>query len=148
MPNDLRLAPPDVLAVVGELIDTFFPQLQTARLVVLVRDMPEDAGPGDDGQPQQTVAATGVSDDPAHPFEYVMWFAMSVWDFLDDMQRHAIVLHELIHCDRDPETGKARLKPHDESVFTLEVELYGAWWKTAQEQLKQLNARQAGKGTV
>lgn len=147
MPNDLRPAPPEVLDVVGELIGQYFPELATARIVIAVRDTPEDSGPGEDGQPQETVAATGVNDEPDAPFEYIVWFAWTVWEFLDDLQRHAMVFHELEHCGRD-ETGKPHLKPHDESVFTAEVELYGAWWKTAQEKLKELNARQAGKGTV
>lgn len=143
---DLTPAPPEITSVANALITAYFPNLVGVPIAILVRQEPQDAGKGEDGQHQVNVAATGVNTDASVPAEYVMWFAWNVWQFLDDMQRQAIVFHELMHCGRDA-TGKPVLAPHDESVFTREVELYGAWWKTAQEKLKELYTRPAGEGT-
>lgn len=138
MPSDLYPAPPDIQAVASALIATYFPHLQTARLAILARDEPEDAGM-EDGLHKVTVAATGVnSGDKDVPFEYVIWFALDVWQMLDERARNAIVFHELEHCGRD-ENGKPVLKPHDAAVFNQEVKLYGVWWESAQEMLKARN---------
>ncbi len=127
-PDDLRPAPPDLLAVVEQQIDSYFPQLAESRLVVLVRDKAiEDSGG------KVMVAAAGVnSSDPSLPFEYVVWFAWEVWRGMNDGDRAAIVFHELSHCGRD-ESGKPELTPHDAGVFTKEIELYGNWWKDVQK---------------
>jgi hypothetical protein len=126
--NDLRPAPPDVLAVVGRQISSYFPHLANARLAVMVRDRAvEDSGG------KVTVAAAGVNPgDPNVPFEYVVWFAEEVWRGLSDGDRDAIVFHELSHCGRD-ESGKPELTPADAHVFNKEVELYGVWWQDAQK---------------
>lgn len=133
MPTDLQPAPPEVLSIVNRLIDSYFPHLKTARLVIAVRAKAE---PVEDDK--ATVAATGVNDDAGNSFDYICWFALDAWQLLDEREREAIVFHELMHCGRD-EAGRPALIDHDAQVFTAEVERYGAWWKSAQARFEQRN---------
>lgn len=134
-PEGFRPAPASILAVVGRLIATHFPHLAAARLLVLARESAEPTGEG-----QFAVAAAGVptGDAEARQFDYVMWFAWDVWQALSDVDRDALVFHELMHCGRD-EAGNPELKHHDAGVFNRELELYGAWWVDAQQRFKALN---------
>lgn len=134
---DFAPAPPEIVGTANRLIAAYFPNLAGAAIAILVRPTPQEAGQGEDGQNQSSVAAAGVNPDPKLPYEYVIWFAWDVWQLLDGIERDAIVFHELMHLGRDA-TGKPVLTPHDESVFTREVELYGAWWKDAQAKFKAL----------
>lgn len=135
--DGLLPATPDMLAIVGRLIATYFPHLQGARLLVAMREQAADAGDG-----KVMVAATGVL--AGAPFEYIIWFALDAWAVISDSDKEALAFHELTHCGRD-EQGRAELRPHDQSVFTEEVKLYGAWWQDAQQRFK--SARDAGESS-
>lgn len=135
--DGLHPATPDMLAITQRLIATYFPHLQGARLLVGMREQAMEAGDG-----KLMVAATGVAKDA--PFDYIIWFALDAWQLLSDIDRQALAFHELMHCGRD-EQGRPKLTPHDESVFTGEVKLYGAWWEDAQVRFK--SARDAGESS-
>lgn len=137
MPDNLRPAPPEIIAVVDALIAEHFPQLRKARLIVLVQEQATDIGGG-----KVRVAAAGANNDRNAPFDYIVWFALDAWQVMNDGDREAIVYHELTHCGRD-EAGRPELKEHDAGVFSKEVELYGVWWKDAQKRFKA--ARDAGE---
>ncbi len=136
-PDDLRQAPPDVLAVFGQVLMQYFPDKATERIAVLVRDTADEAGPG-----QATIAACGVNPDPNAEFECIFWFSMEAWQLLDDRGRQAMIYHELTHCSHD-ENGVPYLRPHDAGVFNDEIKIYGIWWEDAQKQFK--SARDAGE---
>jgi hypothetical protein len=136
-PDDLRQAPPDMLAVFGQVLMQYFPEKAHERIAVLARDMALEVGPG-----QFTIAACGVDPDPDAQFECIFWFSMEAWNLLDQRGREAMIYHELTHCSHD-EQGRPYLKPHDAGVFNDELKIYGIWWEAAQKQFK--SARDAGE---
>lgn len=137
MPDNLRPAPPEIIAVVDALIAEHFPQLRKARLVVAVQEQATDIGGG-----KVRVAASGANNDRNAQFDYIIWFALDAWRVMNDGDREAIVYHELTHCGRD-DAGRPELKEHDAGVFDKEIALYGAWWTDAQKRFK--SARVAGE---
>lgn len=143
MPTGLRLAPPEIMSIVGRLIAAHFPHLATARLVVMVRQQAETA---DDEEGKVTVAAAGVNSEgkSVAPFDYLIWFALDAWQLMNDGDHEALVYHELKHCGRDA-TGRPELTPHDAGIFDSEIERYGLWWQDAQVRFKQ--ARAAGESS-
>lgn len=136
-PDGLRQAPPDMLAVFGQVLMQYFPEKAHDRIAVLTRDTAVEAGPG-----QSTIAACGVNPDPDAEFECIFWFSMEAWQLLDARGRQAMIFHELTHCSHDEE-GRPYLKPHDAGVFNDEIKIFGIWWEDAQKQFKQ--ARDAGE---
>ncbi len=52
---------------------------------------------------------------------------------LDEEQRRALLDHELLHCDYDPETETASIAAHDFEGFVKELERHGAWQADLQQ---------------
>lgn len=134
--DGLRPAPPELEAVVKELMVKEFPHLLTKRFVLAVRDVALQTPEG-----QSTVAAVGISTDPDDSFDYILWFAWDVWQTLTSNQREAIVFHEFMHCDRS-KADSTGLRPHDASVFDEEVKRYGVWWESPASQYANQDANQ------
>lgn len=132
-PDGLYPAPPEMAAVFGRVMATYFPHMLEQRWIVLARDTAVEAGPG-----QSTIAACGVNDDPDAEFECVFWFSIEAWQLLDARGQEALIFHELSHCGHDEE-GKPMLIPHDAGVFNDELKIYGIWWEEAQKQFKAAN---------
>lgn len=136
-PDDLRPAPPELVAVFLRVMTRHFPHMIDNRWIVLARDTALEAGAH-----QSTIAACGVNTDPDAEFECVFWFSMEAWRLLDARGQEALIFHELSHCGHD-ENGKPMLKPHDAGVFNDELKIFGIWWEDAQKQFKK--ARDAGE---
>lgn len=46
---------------------------------------------------------------------------------LTNFQVEALVFHELLHADVDPESGRPSTRPHDCEMFHDEIKYYGLW---------------------
>lgn len=74
----------------------------------------------------------------------VVWVNELAWQSLNERQREAVVLHELLHIDVDPDTGKVQLLKHDVEEFGLVASEYGAYHGGLDrfgEQLRMFEAR-------
>jgi hypothetical protein len=62
---------------------------------------------------------------------FVITISKSAWDLLAENlpAREALIDHELMHCDRDLETGALSVNPHDIEEFFEIVRRHGPWMK-------------------
>lgn len=51
----------------------------------------------------------------------------TVWAVLSEVQRNALMLHELCHLGENPDSGKLETVPHDVEEFGFVVATYGQW---------------------
>lgn len=128
MAVELQDAPPDITERVWRLVDAYHPHLAEARLVVQVREL----APVKDGFTTMAEVDTADNDEERADFDFSMWFAWDEWQTLDDVQRDAIVDHELCHCGWD-KAGKPFLIDHDIQEFNAIIARYGLWWPSADE---------------
>jgi hypothetical protein len=56
---------------------------------------------------------------------FAMEFCKKTWLKLNEVQRRALVEHELCHCDTTPDAMEACLRPHDVEEFRAVVARYG-----------------------
>lgn len=60
-----------------------------------------------------------------HGWDYIIELAWDMWALFDNLQREALLLHELCHIFNDAETWK--IEPHNVEAFAKEIEVYGLW---------------------
>lgn len=137
MPQDanLRPAPPEFMTRLKRLIDAYHPHLQEARIQVQVRDAVKVAVNRTSAWAQ---VDTPNNDAEKREFDFTMWYALEAWDALTDMQRDALMDHELTHCIWD-DTGKPALSPHTIEEFDAILVRYGVWWPDAQGFVDAIN---------
>lgn len=63
----------------------------------------------------------------ASGYQYVIQFNNEAWQNLTDLQREALVFHELLHIFYDSEKDKYSLAKHDVEEFSLVIRKYGLW---------------------
>lgn len=70
-----------------------------------------------------------------HGFDFIIEFAHDIWQELNDIQRQALILHELKHIEltegKDGEV-KLRLAKHDIEEFRDVVEIFGLYTQDLQ----------------
>lgn len=59
-------------------------------------------------------------------FDFVLQFSLPCWRRYTEVQREALVYHELLHCRLDSK-NRAVIVPHDLEEFAAVVKLYGLW---------------------
>lgn len=73
------------------------------------------------------------------PFDGALVVNAPVWQVLNERHREALVLHELLHFDRDEQSGDLVLVGHDIEEFAFVAATYGAWRPSIRDFAEQLS---------
>jgi hypothetical protein len=57
-------------------------------------------------------------------YDFLIWIQWEIWEKLSDVQKQALIDHELCHCTID-ETPK--IIPHEIEEFSVVIERFGLW---------------------
>lgn len=112
----------------GEVIPKFHTDIASAKVCYLFRSKA-----GKNGSKVTLATASKVSGrlKALVGYDFIVEVAYDEWQNLNDMQRHALIDHELCHCggEEDEQTGDMKwfLAPHDLEEFTDIVKRYGLW---------------------
>ena len=81
-----------------------------------------------------------------HGWDYIIELAFDMWCVLDDSQREAMLLHELLHIDRID--GVWKVQPHSVEEHTEVIEAYGLWKPDLQEFAQAIMAIEESGGQM
>lgn len=116
-------APKEIIEMTKALIRMYHPELQTARVAVIMRsEAPESNGLVTYGKARKVSAEQQVH----IPFDFVIWLAFDQWLRFSDNQKSALIDHELSHCQWDGFV--ARMRGHDVEEFNHIIKRWGMWW--------------------
>lgn len=115
-------APEEVLTIAEELIEDHYKHLLGVNIGFIFRDEAPNSGG------KITLGKASVV--PAHmrpyvDFEFMIWLAEDKWHLANDLQKRALVDHELAHCIF--KEGNPAMRPHDIEEFNDILERYGLW---------------------
>lgn len=130
----LSPAPSEFYERLQRLIAAYHPHLRASRIQVKVRETA-------DTTPSSVVLAeVDTPDKPSEErqFDFTMWFAADAWAGFSELQRDALMEHELFHAGYD-DKGKPLLITHDFEEFNAVIYRYGLWGPGAQDTLLALN---------
>lgn len=129
MANELVPVTPDVLDIARELIAEHEDHLNDAAIAFLFwSEGSQSAGRivlGKAEKVNKKYQALGFD------YDFIIFLNMPVYISLDEMQRRALIHHELLHCIFD-EDEKASIAPHDLEEFNKIIRMYGFWWPSAE----------------
>lgn len=116
--------PQSVIHLAEELIEKYHPDLQEAEIGIVFRSEPSTTGG------KMTIGHAGKVPENIKPYldtkyDFLIWIAETYWQSASDIQRRAILDHELCHCDYSD--GKAAMVHHDIEEFNEIIERYGLW---------------------
>ena len=118
-------APESVLHLAQELIEKYHEHLQGANIGFVFRETADRSG---DKLVLGKAAKVSPRDKVFNNLDFVIWLAQDWWrGILTDVQRQALLDHELCHCVFDEETETYKLRGHDIEEFREIVERYGLW---------------------
>ena len=127
MPATYEPAPDEIIDLARELIDLYHEDLADARIGLLMRDKAATSN----GMTVLGKAKKLSADMRAYlPYDFIIWIATNEWEALSQMQRRALVDHELYHCRL--KNGEPALRGHDIEEFNCIIERYGYWWPGAE----------------
>lgn len=131
-------APQSVIHFAENLIKNFHPILDTARIAFVFRSEAQKQGERYIlGQCTKVPAKM----QPYLEYDYVIWISEEDYMKMDDLQREAIIDHELCHCKYG--VSGWTIRPHDIQEFSVVVERHGIYsgdvrrFANAVEQYKQ-----------
>lgn len=120
--DDWKQAPDEVLRLAEELIDEHHPTLAGAGIGFVFRDKaPISAGKITLGQASKIPPKML----PFVALDFLIWLAEDFWIDATDLQRRALIDHELCHCRVID--GQNKIRPHDFEEFGEILERYGLW---------------------
>lgn len=125
----LTPAPPEFYDRAARIIERYHPHLVDARVEIMVRDSVRS---GMNRNSAWAEVDTPNNEADKARFDFKLWFALESWGNLTELQRDALMDHELMHCGYD-EDGEPWLAPHDIEEFYAILGRYGAWWPNGQE---------------
>jgi hypothetical protein len=115
-------ASPSVLHFARNLIHNFHPHLQDARIAFVFRSEAQKQGARLIlGQACKVPAKM----QPFLEYDFLIWISEEDYMKMDDIQREAIIDHELCHCTLGIDGWKMR--PHDIQEFTAVIERHGIY---------------------
>lgn len=115
----------DVLGMAAGLVEKYHPDLKDANIGFVFRS---EAGAS---QGKKVLAKAMRPDRKLTPYmkqelDFLIWISIHDWAELSDMQRMALLDHELCHCMVDSD-GRRSLRGHDIEDFSAIIERYGLW---------------------
>lgn len=116
---------PEVEKVARLLIDEHHPDLTDADIVYVFRDPPAKTGGKEQWGKARKITGLNAYLAEHHAF-LVVEIALDIWKSLTPAEQHALVDHELCHCDWDPHHGPS-IVPHDIEEFVAVVSRHGLW---------------------
>jgi hypothetical protein len=150
MPAKYSTAPDEVIDIANELIEAYHPGLADAYIGFLMRlDEVKRKGMVVLGQASKVT--------PAHRmfmhYHFIIWISAPNYVSLTELQRRALIDHELCHCEYDgtKETNQASILPHDIEEFDVILRRYGFWrpgGKRTENMIQKRFAVEAAAGKV
>ena len=121
MPEWIK-APEEVLHIAEELISEYHEHLLGVEIGFVFRN----EAPASNGK--ITLAKASVV--PAHlrpymNYEFIIWIAEDKWHEASELQKRALIDHELYHCIFKDD--KPAMRPHDVEEFNEILGRYGLW---------------------
>lgn len=122
--KDYAPAGADVVALCQELINRYHEGLMDARIGLLMKlETSMKDGRAVLGKTRKLPADLRVY----LPYDFIIWLDENWWgNFLTDLQRRALLDHQLCHCSMNPEQV-ASIRPHDIEEFAVIIQRYGFW---------------------
>lgn len=117
-------APQSVIHTAENLIENFHPILKSARIAFVMRSKAQKQGTR-----YILGQCTKVPDKfkPYLEFDYIIWISEEDYMGMDDLQREALIDHELCHCKWSSKTGTWGIRPHDVQEFSDVIRRHGTW---------------------
>lgn len=142
-------APQNIIELAKRIIRTHHPKLADARIAFIMRsEAPTSNGKTTYGKAKKVSAELQVH----IPFDFIIWLATDEYRVMTQLQREALIDHELSHCYWDG--LNASMRPHDVEEFSHIIERYGFWWPGAKsfadavQQALPITATEPRTGTV
>lgn len=117
-------AAPSVIHTAENLIENFHPVLVNARIAFVFRSEAQKQG---DRMILGQCTKVPAKFRPYLDYDYIIWLSEADYMAMDDLQREALVDHELCHCKYNAETGTWGIRPHDVQEFSAVIERHGIW---------------------
>lgn len=116
-------APQHIIDLAKRIIREHHPKLADARIAFIMRsEAPTSNGKTTYGKAKKVSAELQVHIN----YDFIIWLATDEYRSLTQLQREALIDHELSHCFWDG--LNARIRPHDVEEFAHIIERYGFWW--------------------
>lgn len=114
----------EVLDIAKQVIEDHMPELQDASIGFLFRE----TGPVSNGRVTMGMAKKVDAQYQALGLDYdfIIWLAQDIYYSLNELQRTALIHHELCHCSFDDD-DKPKMVKHDFEEFDVIIRLYGFW---------------------
>lgn len=131
----------DVYELADKLIATHHPEAIDAHIAFMFRSR---AGKSGGKTKLASCILASELQKALHGYNYVIEIAADEWDHMEQNQREALLLHELLHiaAKEDEKTGYVTwgLRHHDTEEFRKVVEVYGIWTGDLEEMAKAMKA--------
>ena len=119
-----KKADDEVIQLTQELIDQYHPWLKQYSVGVIFRSERQVSGGRDIlGEASKVNDKTNALLPDDQRLDFLIWLAEDFWHDATDIERRALLDHELCHCG---ENGKMR--HHDVQEFVCIIERYGLWY--------------------
>ena len=126
MAAEWKPAPQHIIDLARRIIAKHHPKLADARIAFIMRnEAPTSNGRTTYGKAKKVSAELQVHLD----YDFIIWLADDEYRYMTQLQREALIDHELSHCHWDGLT--ASMRPHDVEEFAHIIERYGFWWPGA-----------------
>lgn len=142
-------APQHIIDLAKRIIREHHPKLADARIAFIMRsEAPTSNGKTTYGKAKKVSAELQVHIN----YDFIIWLAADEYRSLTQLQREALIDHELSHCHWDG--LNASMRPHDVEEFSHIIERYGFWWpgskdfEKAVQQTLPITATEPREGTV
>lgn len=119
-------ASPETVNLVRDVMEESFPELQTARMVVLYDTKKRKSGGkfviGRMKKTNDELKAF-ATDPSGDSYDYIMFLDKLVFEAVDENDKKYIIFHELCHCQIDLDSSdQFKIKDHEIQTFYSEME--------------------------
>ena len=115
-------ASPSVLHFAENLIHNFHPALKAARIAFVFRSEAQKMG---ERWILGQCTKVPVKFQPYLEYDFLIWLSEEDYVKMDDLQREALIDHELCHCKFG--TNGWTVRPHDIQEFSDVIRRHGVW---------------------
>ena len=122
---DFWMADRAILDLAGRLISAYKPEAANAKICYLFRKKHTKTN---GAIKLGTCSKVSAQNRTLHGYDYVIILAWDMWMMLEELQREALLLHELCHVFKAGEDDAVwKIEPHNVEEFRKVIEVYGLW---------------------
>ncbi|MEN6440920.1 MAG: putative metallopeptidase [Syntrophobacter sp.] len=139
------ISDPEVEKMAAKLVSRHHPEAATASICYMMR---KKHGSKNGAIVLGKCHKVSPRDKILHGYDYLIILAWDMWMMFNDIEKEALLLHELLHVFKDEkgENPAWKIEPHNVEEFSKVIEVYGLWKPDLQAFAKAIYARQEPDG--